>query len=282
MGFHPNIMKETPSTLRMRTMSILVSAWVNNSTDPIGGNDKKTEKFWGDITEVYNSTTPADRKREVNQLKLRWQRIKTTINEFNGCWSSVNKTYASGMSDDQRTDKALELYAERYKKPFTMVHWWRTLKDQPKWCAHAEQMVKEKGKNSMVGVDNTSAAASPQDLQRPIGRNKAKAERNGKPRVQDPEVIVLLGEKIDKFIEGQTIAKQNRIMVTEEQRRMSTEKLEAARLAHSAAVAQKESKMLEVYNSLLLQDTSAMSEREKVNRERMMESMSLKLFPQQD
>ncbi|TVU34325.1 hypothetical protein EJB05_16156, partial [Eragrostis curvula] len=51
----------------------LMSAWVNNSMDPINGNDKRNEQYWADVVETYNLTTPKHRKRIRNEPK--WVRV---------------------------------------------------------------------------------------------------------------------------------------------------------------------------------------------------------------
>ncbi|KAI4969482.1 hypothetical protein ZWY2020_000396 [Hordeum vulgare] len=43
----------------------LMSAWLSCSTDPINGNNKKSDQYWGDVTNVYNNTTPKNRRRQV-------------------------------------------------------------------------------------------------------------------------------------------------------------------------------------------------------------------------
>ncbi|XP_047086517.1 proline-rich receptor-like protein kinase PERK1 isoform X2 [Lolium rigidum] len=45
----------------------LVSAWLNNSNDPIQSNYKKNEQYWKEVTAVYNSTTPKNRERLLKQ-----------------------------------------------------------------------------------------------------------------------------------------------------------------------------------------------------------------------
>jgi hypothetical protein len=63
-----------------------------------------------------------------------------------------------------------------------------TLKNQPKWCAHVDLMAKEK--------NNKSTVIDVEDGQRLIGRDSAKAERNGKRKKQGAlDGIVFLGEK---------------------------------------------------------------------------------------
>jgi hypothetical protein len=109
--------------------------------------------FGGQVTEEFNSNTPADRKRDINGLKQHWQRLKSTITYFNNCWSHVLKKHGSGMSDDQVMDEALKLFESEKEKPFTLIHRW-TLKNQPKWCAHVDLMAKEKNKQSIMHADS--------------------------------------------------------------------------------------------------------------------------------
>ena len=52
------------------------------------------------------------------------------IDEFNGYWTSVCKMNKSGgYSDDQLMDEAQKKYEKTYEKPFTLIHWWKILKD---------------------------------------------------------------------------------------------------------------------------------------------------------
>jgi hypothetical protein len=244
---------------------------LKHSNDPIDGNAKKNEKFWGQVADEFNINTPADRKRDINGLKQHWQRLKSTIIHSKNCWSRVLKKHGSGMSDDQMMDEALKWFESGKGKPFTLIHWWRTLKNQPKWCAHVDLMAKEK--------NNKSTVIDVEDGQRPIGRDAAKAERNGKSKKQGAlDGVVFLGEKIDKVVEAQTAARNQRIQLTEVHQRMSSERLEAARLSRDSAKEQKEAKMLEVLNSLLCQDTSEMTDQAKVVREKAIESLTDKLF----
>ncbi|KAL6841640.1 hypothetical protein ACP4OV_028579 [Aristida adscensionis] len=265
----------------------LASAWLNNSNDPINGTCKKNEKFWGDVTDAYNSNTPEARRRDMNQLKQHWQRLKTVIGHFNGVWNRTVKRHGSGMSDDQMMDEALKMHEQETGKAFTLVHWWRQLKNQPKWCAHLELMEKEKNKSPTAGLGETPDAPN-EHLKRPIGRDAARAERDGKRKSHSQEAVdgvVLLGEQIDKVVEVQNKAHLERQKTTEAQQRMSSERLEAARRTETAARDQKdaardqkESKMLEVFNSLLTQDTSGLSEEAKAIREKAIASLSSKLF----
>jgi hypothetical protein len=45
-----------------------------------------------------------------------------------------------------------------------LVHWWKILRNEPKWCTHAAQSEKEKNKS--IDVD----ATDDKDVPRPMGR----------------------------------------------------------------------------------------------------------------
>ncbi|PNT72694.1 hypothetical protein BRADI_2g47930v3, partial [Brachypodium distachyon] len=243
----------------------LASAWLENLNDPIDGNNKKIE-----------NTTPSNRKRDAKQLKQHFHRVKTKINAFHGEWCSLNKVYKSGYSDDQLTDMAMEKYEANKGATFPHLLMWRILKDHGKWLAVVRKLNGEEEKSPSVGINVTSHVIDLEKEERPIGRHKAKAERAGKHKAREaPEGVIVLGGKLDKFIEVQATSRQERQKVIESQQRMSGDKVDAARLA-------KETKMLDVYEKLILADTSLLDEESKAARVRALASMESILFPKGD
>ncbi|KXG31592.2 hypothetical protein SORBI_3003G023901, partial [Sorghum bicolor] len=98
----------------------LLSAWVNNSVDPIDGNDKKFDHYWRAVTAEFNSNTPSnDRKRTVVQCKSHWKGVK--------------KERAHAWFKSQNNEK-----------PFTLEYMWKDLKGLPKW----QRIVEEENTNS--------------------------------------------------------------------------------------------------------------------------------------
>ncbi|CAN6216144.1 unnamed protein product [Urochloa humidicola] len=242
----------------------LASAWLNTSKDLIHGNDKKIDSFWGEITREYNRNTPPDRRRDTNQLKCHWKRLSGTINEFNGYWTSVCKLNKSGYSDDQLMDEAQQMYQKKHGKPFSLVHWWRILKSEPKWCTQVAQMEKEKNKTAYVDIADDKEG-------RPMGREQAKEQRKCKRKSEElKDGIVILGDNINKIIEVTEERKKERANVTQQQ-------LEISRAALEVAKQQKEAKFLEAYTALLTQDITNMSEEAKTSREKTLLVMQKKL-----
>ncbi|KAF8712970.1 hypothetical protein HU200_028758 [Digitaria exilis] len=68
----------------------LVSAWLNNSNDPIQANYKKNDQYWNGVAAVYNSTTPKKRARLPKQIKDRFGRIKKRVAWFCASWKEAN------------------------------------------------------------------------------------------------------------------------------------------------------------------------------------------------
>lgn len=116
----------------------LVSAWLNNSNDPIGSNYKKNDQYWKGVAAVYNSTTPKNRVRLAKQIKDRFGRIKKRVAWFCAAWKEANALWASGESDVDLINRALQTYEEDHKTdgPFMFKHCWDVLRKEPKWDAY--------------------------------------------------------------------------------------------------------------------------------------------------
>ncbi|CAD6246298.1 unnamed protein product [Miscanthus lutarioriparius] len=245
------------------------SAWLNTSKDPIYGNDKSRDTFWGQISNEFNRNIQEHLQRDINQLKIHWTRLNRMITEFNGFFSSVSKVNKSGYSDDMLMDEAQQMYKKKYGKRFALEHWWKKLKKEPKWCASAAQLEKEKSKT--VDVDATDDG----EEARPIGREAAKAQRKGKRKVEEvKDGISMLADSINKIAEITQERKKEREKVTEAQ-------LEISRNNLQTAIQQNEAKLLEAYTSLLVQDTSQMTHEAKEGRIKALALTERKLFGNQ-
>ncbi|KAE8766974.1 Ribosomal protein-like [Hordeum vulgare] len=204
----------------------LVSAWLNNSNDPIQSNFRKNDQYWKEVAAVYNSTTPKNRAREVKQLKDRFAKIKKKVAWFCASWKEAN-----------------------------------ALCEEPKWVAYLERLEDVEPDKRKFSVDvevrqhfNLEEARD----ERPTGGKKAKDERKRKRKDQD--CIIDLDDELSKLVDVQNAANEGRKEMLETQRRVSSENLEAKKLACLAAKDHKESVMLETYRSLMMQDTTRMPE----------------------
>lgn len=218
------------------------------------------------MTSTYNSNAKCNRMRNRNQFKLRWERIKKLVTEFNGWYARITKVHQSGISDDQKMDQAMQLYASEHSdKPFTMLHVWRILRHENKWAAYVKKLGKEKEKSTSTDLARV-VDVEDAPKQRPIGRQKGKEVRNEKRK--EPEAVSATGEKLDKFIEASNKAEK----IAEVQQSLANKKLEVAK-------EQTKSKMLDLYRDLLCAPTSDLSEEAKAERTKALECMTSALFP---
>jgi hypothetical protein len=96
---------------------------VRNSKDPVDGTDRKSDQYWATVTKEYNKSTEVCRRRNRNQLKIRWDRVKKPVSDFHGCWVKTNNVYKSGYSDDQLMEIAEKMYASEHSdKDFMLKH----------------------------------------------------------------------------------------------------------------------------------------------------------------
>ncbi|CAN6194517.1 unnamed protein product [Urochloa humidicola] len=236
----------------------LVSAWLFHSNDPINGNGKRNDHYWGDVHADYNNTTPSNRKRKVKHLRDRWQKIMRWVGFFCGSWKKATSIYVSGQSDDQLREMALQFYLDDYKEgPFTVMHCWQIMKDEPKWLAILDDMEnsnKTKLDDDGAVGDNMRRLEDISEKERPIGTKAAKKQRmgKGKNKVEDTG----LDEEMKKYIDIQAAATKRHEEFLETQHRVSDAKVEAARL-------RKEAVLLESYKTLMSMDTSGMDEEMK-------------------
>ena len=164
-----------------------VSAWINSSNDPVQSNYKKNDQYWKGVTDIYNSTTPKNRVRQVKQIKDHFARIKKRVAWFCGCWKEANALWASGESDADIEDKAMKSYEKEHEKdgPFMFKHCWDVRRKEPKWDAYLERLEEvEPDKRKFCEEEGVGKCLSLDDdaNERPIGGKQAKEQRKKKKK----------------------------------------------------------------------------------------------------
>lgn len=119
-----------------------MSAWLNNSNDPVQANYNKNDQYWKGVTDVFNSTNPQNRKRLVKQVKDHFGRIKKRVAWLCGGWKEASALWASSESDVDLMERALTSYEVDHKidGPFMFKHCWDVLHKEPKWDAYLEHL----------------------------------------------------------------------------------------------------------------------------------------------
>jgi len=113
---------------------LLISAWINCSTDPTIGTDQKRSSFWSKIAVYFNEHRPPGSSRcSARTCNGRWLRCCPLVNKWKGILLEIERLNESGSNVVRIIEKAHELYKMRMSKKFELVHWYAMLKDQPKW-----------------------------------------------------------------------------------------------------------------------------------------------------
>jgi hypothetical protein len=82
-------------------------------------------------------------------------------------------------------DETQRRFTNKNKNPFAHVHWWRILKNEPKWYTSIVQAEKDKSKT--IEIDDRGEP-------RPIGREAAKPEHKGNERLKNLWMVLSFSE----------------------------------------------------------------------------------------
>ena len=83
----------------MHEDNVLISAWLNVSTDPIVGTNQGRETCWGRMKEYYDMHKEEhmpDRPRR--SLQARWQEIQKQVSKFKGYLAQIERRNRSGLT----------------------------------------------------------------------------------------------------------------------------------------------------------------------------------------
>ena len=113
---------------------LLLSGWINCSTDLIVGTDKKRSSFWDKVAVYFNEHRPPGFSRcSARTCNGRWLRYCPLVNKWKGILLEIERLNESGSNVVRIIEKAHELYKMRMGKKFELEHWYTMLKDEPKW-----------------------------------------------------------------------------------------------------------------------------------------------------
>ncbi|XP_010462791.1 PREDICTED: glutathione S-transferase T3-like [Camelina sativa] len=117
--------------------TMLVSAWLNTSTDLITSNQQRLASFWGRIAKYFAScpNVVSRPKREASHCKQRWGRINDLVCKFAGCYEAASREKSSGQNEDDVMKLAHEICFNDHGHRFTLEHAWLVLRYDQKWCA---------------------------------------------------------------------------------------------------------------------------------------------------
>ncbi|XP_057733834.1 glutathione S-transferase T2-like [Arachis stenosperma] len=111
---------------------MLISGWLNISTDPVVGTDQKGEIFWSRI-HSYCVEFCTDMTTGVVACKKRWYKINKAVAQFAGCYDQASRNIRSGSNADDIKELAYKLYSTNYGQKFTFERHWNMLRLEQKW-----------------------------------------------------------------------------------------------------------------------------------------------------
>jgi len=77
---------------------LLVSAWLNISTDPIQGTNQTKGSFWTRVYDYYHSNKEFTSDRSQSSLLHRWKGILENVNKFCGCVTRIEGRNQNGVT----------------------------------------------------------------------------------------------------------------------------------------------------------------------------------------
>ena len=81
---------------------VLVSSWLNVSTDPIVSTGQRLEAYWKRIFDAYNANHRSYPERTQKSLTKRWDSIKENVSLFAGFYQQVLNRNQSGTTDSDK------------------------------------------------------------------------------------------------------------------------------------------------------------------------------------
>src|SRR6266508_853864 len=81
---------------------VLISCWLNVSTDPIVSTGQRLEAYWKRIFDAYNGNRGSYPERTQKSLTKRWDSIKENVSLFAGFYQQVLNRNQSGTTDSDK------------------------------------------------------------------------------------------------------------------------------------------------------------------------------------
>ncbi|KAF8726307.1 hypothetical protein HU200_019767 [Digitaria exilis] len=184
---------------------------------------------------------------------------------FECAYVKARRVFTSGYSDQMWIDAAHNFYVVDNKEaglgPYVLMEVWKICRDVPKWKTYNEELRNaRKRKSYHLEGDSQEEEAIPDDMpKRPIGQKQAKMvarAANGKNKESGDESGNSKESPVDlnKFAKYSKFQEENhekRLQILHVQQKLSSEKIEASKIAHLTAQENKEVKKLEKESKMM-------------------------------
>jgi hypothetical protein len=164
--------------------TVLCKAWLEISCDPATNTGQRKEAFWNRVCSRYSSKCVGYPERSVRSIMSRWDHIKAEVGKFTSHMAQINRVNPSGMTDADKSVGAATNFASIEKHPFTLMHCWNVLKDEPKWNELKSRIdtlknsaSKDSSEHNSLNRDTDDPSQGTSSGKRPMGRDAAKAAK---------------------------------------------------------------------------------------------------------
>ncbi|CAM0909641.1 unnamed protein product [Alopecurus aequalis] len=251
----------------------LVSAWLNNSNDPIDGNSKKSDRFWKQIVDEYNMNATPKLKKSIIQCKNHWNKTAPKVKKFNAVYNELKSVYASGQSEEQLMEKVRVKYMKdtKTKRPFPFEHWWKIVRKQQVWRSEFSfEEMNKRNKLTASGAyssSNQETEGEEESATPSQGQKAAKAQQKGKDKAKAKcGAGILTNENVQQFNELQL------------RKSVAAEKMAAAALLQAENEKEKtKAEKLDKYLNLIDKDTSDYNDSQKKRHEQVVQYLAKQL-----
>ncbi|XP_023633714.1 glutathione S-transferase T3-like [Capsella rubella] len=185
--------------------TVLISAWLNTSKDPVVSNEQRGDAFWKRIAAYYAASPNVSGlcKREPSHCKQRWAKINDVVCKFSGAHQAASNQMASGMNDDDLIKIAHQIYEQDQKKKFNMEAAWRDLRHDQKWCSlktskEIDKSKRRKGESFDVYSSEASQATNVSEPSQPRPPGVKAAKGKGKRAATTSPSVEGSGQSVDR------------------------------------------------------------------------------------
>ncbi|KAK2430581.1 glutathione S-transferase T3 [Trifolium repens] len=186
---------------------VLIQAWLNVPKNAAAEANQRVDSFWLRIKNNYNKYCGHFKPKGESQLKARWHRVNSIVNNFVACYKAANEKKESGSSESDIIGDAYTLFYQYEGEQFKLEHAWRLLKDEPKWSNASFEGASKRTKISASGAYLTTSnldtpsrceynAASP-TVVCPTGIEVEKRKEKSKSE-ETSSVVCPMGTEVEK------------------------------------------------------------------------------------
>ncbi|XP_076937006.1 glutathione S-transferase T3-like [Bidens hawaiensis] len=181
----------------------LAQAWIDTSEDSVLGDGKRTAIFWAEICDKFFEIIGRGRYRGDDSVSNKWKAMVLKMNHFSAFHTRLKNNRGSGTNDADLLKDMLKQYKRLHGHHFGMGMFeiWKKCTSSPKWHPIPTSSLRpsKRSKTTSTSADQSpSQAASdacsqfnlkeidpdfhfdePDELSRPVGRERAKAAARG-------------------------------------------------------------------------------------------------------